>query len=189
MATPLAALAKQAIGPGRRKDLLSGVWFGHPLHPALTDVPIGAFTGATLLDVAGRGAWEPAVETLLGAGILAALPTAAAGLADWSDTYGAEQRVGVVHAAGNVAALALFGASLAARRSGAGGLGRVLGFAGMGALAGSGYLGGHLSFVRGVGVNHTFHESGPTEWTAVAEAAELAEIGRASCRERVFITV
>jgi nitrite reductase/ring-hydroxylating ferredoxin subunit/uncharacterized membrane protein len=175
VATPVAALAKKAIGPGRRKDFLSGVGLGHPLHPVLTDVPIGAFTAATLLDVLGRGAWEPAVEALLGAGILAALPTAASGWADWSDSYGGEQRVGVVHAAGNVAALALFGASLAARRSGATGVGRMLGLAGMGVLAGSGYLGGHLSFVRGVGVNHTFHESGPSEWTAVAEEAELAD--------------
>ena len=23
------------------KDLLNGVWLGHPLHPAITDVPIG----------------------------------------------------------------------------------------------------------------------------------------------------
>ncbi|MDQ1503493.1 MAG: hypothetical protein QOD57_1220 [Actinomycetota bacterium] len=175
VAAPLAAAAKKAIGPGRRKDLLSGVGLGHPLHPVLTDVPIGAFTGATLLDLAGRGAWEPAVQTLLGAGLLAALPTAAAGLADWSDTYGGEQRVGVVHAAGNVAALALFGASLAARRAGAQGLGRTLGLAGMGVLGGSAYLGGYLTFARGVGVNNAFNEAKPTDWTPVLEEAQLAE--------------
>jgi nitrite reductase/ring-hydroxylating ferredoxin subunit/uncharacterized membrane protein len=175
VAAPLAAAAKKAIGPGRLKDLLSGVGLGHPLHPVLTDVPIGAFTAATLLDLTGRGAWEPAVETLLGTGLLAALPTAAAGLADWSDSYGGEQRVGVVHAAGNIAALALFGASLAARRSGATGLGRTLGLAGMGALAGSGYLGGYLTFVRGVGVNHAFYEAKPTEWTPVLQEKELPD--------------
>jgi nitrite reductase/ring-hydroxylating ferredoxin subunit/uncharacterized membrane protein len=175
VAAPLAAAAKKAIGPGRRKDVLSGVGLGHPLHPVLTDVPIGAFTGATLLDLAGRGAWEPAVQALLGAGLLAALPTAASGLADWSDTFGAEQRVGVVHAAGNVAALTLFGASLVARRAGSTGLGRMLGLAGMGLLAGSGYLGGHLTFARGVGVNNAFNETKPTEWTPVLDDAELAE--------------
>jgi nitrite reductase/ring-hydroxylating ferredoxin subunit/uncharacterized membrane protein len=175
VAAPLAAAAKKAIGPGRLKDVLSGVGLGHPLHPVLTDVPIGAFTGATLLDLAGRGAWEPAVETLLGAGLLAALPTAAAGLADWSETSGGEQRVGVVHAAGNVAALALFGASLAARRAGAQGLGRTLGFAGMGVLGGSAYLGGYLTFARGVGVNNAFNEAKPAEWTPVLEEAELTE--------------
>lgn len=175
MAAPLAAAVKKAIGPGLRKDLLSGVGLGHPLHPALTDIPIGAFTGATILDLVGRGRHEPAAEALLGAGILAALPTAAAGLADWSDTYGGEQRVGLVHAAGNVAALALFGASLAARRAGAQGLGRVLSFAGFGVLGGSGYLGGYLSFARGVGVNNAFNEAKPKDWTPVLEEAQLAE--------------
>jgi len=172
---PLVAAAKKAIGPGRLKDVLSGVGLGHPLHPVLTDIPIGAFTAASLLDLIGPRAFEPAVETLLGAGILAALPTATAGLADWSDTYGGEQRVGVVHAAGNVAALALFGASLAARRTGARGVGRALGLAGMGVLAGSGYLGGYLSFTRGVGVNHAFNEATPKEWTPVLDDTEVPE--------------
>jgi nitrite reductase/ring-hydroxylating ferredoxin subunit/uncharacterized membrane protein len=175
VAAPLVAVAKKAIGPGRRKDLLSGVGLGHPLHPVLTDLPIGAFTAASLLDLAGKGAWEPAVETLLGAGILTALPTAAAGWADWSDTSGGEQRVGVVHAAGNIAAVTLFGVSLVARRTGAHGLGRALSFAGMGVLAGSGYLGGYLSFARGVGVNNAFNETKPKDWTPVLEEAQLAD--------------
>src|ERR687886_524967 len=34
---------------GRGKKWVNGVWLGHALHPALTDVPIGAwFTGALL---------------------------------------------------------------------------------------------------------------------------------------------
>jgi nitrite reductase/ring-hydroxylating ferredoxin subunit len=80
-----------------------------------------------------------------------------------------------VHAAGNVAALTLFSASLVARRTGARGLGRALGFAGLGVLAGSGYLGGYLSFARGVGVNHAFNEAKPKDWTPVLEDAQLAE--------------
>jgi nitrite reductase/ring-hydroxylating ferredoxin subunit/uncharacterized membrane protein len=175
VAAPLVAAAKKAIGPGRLKDLLSGVGLGHPLHPVLTDIPIGAFSAASLLDLTGKRAFEPAVEALLGAGILAALPTATAGLADWSDTHGGEQRVGVAHAAGNVAALTLFGASLAARRTGAHGLGRALSLAGMGVLAGSGYLGGYLSFTRGVGVNHAFNEAVPQDWTPVLDDTQLPD--------------
>ena len=78
--------------------------------------------------------------------------------ADWSDTSGPDQRTGLAHAASNVMALSLFAASLGARRSGRRGLGRVLGLGGMTALATAGYLGGHLSYVRGVGVNHAFDE-------------------------------
>jgi nitrite reductase/ring-hydroxylating ferredoxin subunit/uncharacterized membrane protein len=175
VAAPVATATKKAIGPGRLKDVLSGVGLGHPLHPVLTDIPIGAFTGATILDLAGRGRYEPAAEALLGAGILAVLPTAAAGLSDWSDTYGGEQRIGVVHAAGNVAALTLFSASLVTRRAGARGLGRALSFAGLGVLAGSGYLGGYLSFARGVGVNNAFNEAKPKDWTPVLEDGQLAD--------------
>src|SRR5205085_9766883 len=138
--------------------LLSGTRLGHPLHPALTDVPIGSFTAATVLDLIGGGRTEEAVEALLALGIVAAVPTAAAGLADWSETYGSEQRTGLVHAAANVVALSLFAGSLAARRSGRSGLGRVLGLAGMTALSTGGYLGGHLTYARGVGVNHAFNE-------------------------------
>jgi nitrite reductase/ring-hydroxylating ferredoxin subunit/uncharacterized membrane protein len=175
VAAPLTAAVKKAIGPGAVKDALSGVGLGHPLHPVLTDIPIGAFTGAAILDLVGQGRYEAAAETLLGAGILAAVPTAAAGLSDWSDTYGETQRVGVVHAAGNVAALALFASSLAARRTGAESVGRALGLAGLGVLAVSGYLGGHLSFARGVGVNNAFDETGPREWTPVLEESGLPE--------------
>src|SRR5438105_9596392 len=33
------------------KDFLNGVWLGHPLHPVITDVPIGAWTMTELLDL------------------------------------------------------------------------------------------------------------------------------------------
>src|SRR5919202_3321191 len=95
---PLVRTAKKLIPAGPIKDLLSGANLGHPLHPALTDVPIGSFTTATVLDLIDGERFEDAVEALLGLGIVATLPTASAGLADWSDTYGAEQRLGLVHA-------------------------------------------------------------------------------------------
>jgi len=170
---PLVKAAKRLIPAGPLKDLLSGTPLGHPLHPALTDVPIGSFTAATVLDLIGGERSEHAVEVLLLLGIVGTLPTAGAGLADWSDTYGPDQRIGLVHAAANVVALSLFAGSLAARRSGRRGLGRALGLAGQTALVSGGYLGGHLSYARGVGVNNAFYQHEPADWTAVIDAADL----------------
>jgi nitrite reductase/ring-hydroxylating ferredoxin subunit/uncharacterized membrane protein len=172
---PVGRVAKKLVPAGPVKDVLSGTPFGHPVHPPLTDLPIGCFTAATALDLLGGSRFEDAVDTLLALGIVATVPTASAGLSDWSDTYGSEQRVGLVHAAANVAALGLFTASLAARRSGSRGVGRVLGLAGFTALTAGGYLGGHLSYSRGVGVNNAFYQHEPEDWTAVMDAADLAE--------------
>jgi nitrite reductase/ring-hydroxylating ferredoxin subunit len=125
------------------------------------------------LDLLGGRRFEDAVEDLLALGIVSAVPTASAGLADWSDTYGSEQRIGVVHAVANVTALGLFAGSLAARRRGSRALGRTLGLAGLTTLAAGGYLGGHLTYSRGVGVNNAFYQHEPEEWTAVMDAADL----------------
>lgn len=115
-ARPLAAAAGRATRARPVKNALSGTWLGHPLHPMLTDVPIGSWVAAGLLDLAGGAQADRAARYLVGFGVLAAVPTAAAGLSDWSDTYGAEQRVGLVHAAGNLAALSLQAASYLARQ-------------------------------------------------------------------------
>ena len=101
------------------------------------------------------------------------MPTAAAGLSDWSDTFGSDKRIGLTHALANVAALTLFAGSLAARRRGSPAVGRILGLGGMTTLAAGGYLGGHLSYTRGVGVNNAFYQHEPREWTAVMDAADL----------------
>ena len=172
---PMVRTAKKLIPAGPVKDLLSGSGMGHPLHPALTDVPIGSYTAATVLDLVGGERFEDAVEKLLALGILTTLPTASAGMADWSDTYGPEQRIGLVHAAANVAALCLFAGSLAARRQGSRALGRTLGLAGMTTLLTGGYLGGHLTFAEGVGVNNAFYQHAPDDWTAVMDDSNLPE--------------
>jgi nitrite reductase/ring-hydroxylating ferredoxin subunit/uncharacterized membrane protein len=177
VAQPLAKQVHRVYPAGPIKDFLSGTWLGHPLHPALTDVPIGSFFAASLLDILAPTRSNDASRYLIGLGIVAAVPTAAAGAADWSDTYGAEQRIGVVHASSNLAAVALYTASLAARRRGRHGRGVLLGFAGLTALSVGAYLGGHLSFGRGIGVNHAFFEEPPEDWTRVIDDGELA-VGR-----------
>src|SRR4249920_1169054 len=102
IAEPLGNVVKKAIPAGRLKDLLSGSWLGHQLHPLLTDIPIGSFTSATLLDLVGGRRGQSAANLLATVGVVSTLPTAAAGLADWSDTYGPARRIGVVHAAANL---------------------------------------------------------------------------------------
>jgi hypothetical protein len=40
----LSAKVNALLGDGPAKTVLSGTLLGHPLHPALTDLPIGALT-------------------------------------------------------------------------------------------------------------------------------------------------
>jgi nitrite reductase/ring-hydroxylating ferredoxin subunit/uncharacterized membrane protein len=175
LAQPVAGVVGRAVRPRWVRNVLSGTALGHPLHPVLTDLPIGAWSMSALLDAIGGASAEPAADLLVGVGILSAIPTAMTGLNDWSDTLGAETRVGVVHAAANVAALGLYGASLLARRSGRRGRGKALGLAGAGVLMVGGYLGGHLSFARAVNVNRTAFEHRPPEWIPVLADTELGE--------------
>jgi nitrite reductase/ring-hydroxylating ferredoxin subunit/uncharacterized membrane protein len=158
-----------------RKDVLSGTWLGRPLHPLLTDVVIGAWMSAFLVDVIGDERAEKAADQLLLIGNLAALPTVAAGLSDWAELWGGQQRLGSLHALGNATALVLQTMSSQARRTGGRGLAKVLSFMGVTVAGAAAYLGGHLSFVKGVGVNQTAFEPWPPEWTPVIDDDELPE--------------
>ena len=175
VARPLAGAVGRAVRPRVVRNLLSGTDLGHPLHPVLTDVPIGAWVMSALLDAAGGPAAEGAADLLVAAGVVAAVPTAAAGLSDWSDTVGPEARVGLVHAALNTTAVSLYLASLVARARGRRRGGKVLGLAGLGVLTGGAYLGGHLSFGMGVDVNRTAWEQRPDQWAPVLADSELAD--------------
>jgi nitrite reductase/ring-hydroxylating ferredoxin subunit/uncharacterized membrane protein len=157
------------------KDLLSGTWLGHPVHPPLTDVVIGAWTSALALDLVGGEQTDKAAERLIGIGILAAVPTALTGASDWADVRGGDRRVGTVHGLANTTALLLHAFSWAARRRGHRSRGVALSAIGYGVATFSAWLGGHLSFGKGVGVNQNAFESPPTDWTPVLEAGALPE--------------
>ncbi|MEA2422035.1 MAG: hypothetical protein QOF55_1134 [Thermoleophilaceae bacterium] len=166
-----------ALGPGALKDALSGTWIGHALHPMLTDVVIGSFLSATLLDLVGGEEDGHAAERLIAVGIAAYGPTALTGVNDWADSEPADpavRRVGLVHAGSNAIALTLYTSSLAARRRGARGRGKLLGAAGAAVLGLGGYLGGHMSFTQGVGPNQTVFDEGPDDWTVAAGSSDLA---------------
>jgi nitrite reductase/ring-hydroxylating ferredoxin subunit/uncharacterized membrane protein len=181
----LDPLAKRAQPPVQRflsarprlHNLLDGTWLGVPLHPALTDVPIGAWTSAFVLDliaaVTGSETAEKAADGALAVGVAGALPAAATGTADWRDLIGEERRIATVHALLNVAGLALNVSSLAQRARGNRTAGRALSAAGLALSGSAAHLGGELSFGLGVRVNHTFADTQPSEFVTVADEADL----------------
>jgi uncharacterized membrane protein len=151
LAGPLDAAAAAVVRSPAVANALRGTWLGHALHPLLTDFPLGAWASASFLDLFGGTDSRPASQRLVGFGLLAAVPTAAAGLAEWRHTAGGARRVGVVHAGVNSAATVLYGSSWLARRRGAHGAAVVLGVAGGVVATAGGYFGGHLSLVRKIG--------------------------------------
>jgi nitrite reductase/ring-hydroxylating ferredoxin subunit/uncharacterized membrane protein len=157
------------------KDLLSGTWLGHPLHPLLTDVVVGAWTSSFLLDLMPGRRTRKASDRLVDVGILAAVPTALAGLSDWADTRGGRRRVGLVHASANVVALSLYVSSSAARKRGRRMYGWWLSATAFGVACFSAYLGGHLSFGMGVGVDQNAFEKGPADWQPAIASDDLRE--------------
>ncbi|NSC24682.1 Rieske (2Fe-2S) protein [Streptomyces albus subsp. chlorinus] len=163
---PLDALGRKraldpAIGPlqnavhklplGGLRDVLHGRWLGHPLHPALVQLPIGAWMSAGVLDL--LPGTRRASRILIGTGVLAAIPAAASGAVDWAELHKPQLRTGLVHAAANTVALGLYTASLAARARGREYRGRMLGFAGLTAAGLGGLIGGHLAYRQAVGPN------------------------------------
>jgi nitrite reductase/ring-hydroxylating ferredoxin subunit len=153
-------------------DLLHGRWLGHALHPVLTDAPIGMWTGSLLLDLVGA---HKSAGVLSAAGSAAGVGAAATGIADWSDTYGRDRRLGVLHGLLNVGGLALQTLSLGARLHGRKTRAMMLSVAGLSVSSAAAYLGGELVFGRGVMVNRDAWVSGPENWTAVAKEAEVSE--------------
>lgn len=170
---PVAALVRRALPRGPVRDAASGTPVGHPLHPALVAIPIGSWSAATYLDLLGGKRHRRAARRLIGLGNLAAVPTAMSGANDWAYTQGAERRVGFVHALLNDVAVALFVSSWWARRRGHPIKGVAFSLVGTGVMAAGGWLGGHLAYGLGVGVDTTAFQHAPREWTDVAGDAEL----------------
>lgn len=157
------------------RSALSGTAAGHPLHPVLVVVPLGSWLGASYLDLTAGKAGQAAATKLVGLGIASAIPAALTGTNDWADTRLAERRVGFVHAVGNQLALGLYAGSWLARRRQRQGLGAALAAVGALTLGVTGWLGGHLSYARGVGVDTTAFDHASDEWTDVLPEADLVD--------------
>lgn len=155
--------------------MLHGVPTGHPAHPPLTDLPLGCWLSVAVLDLVPGT--ERASRTLVAAGLAGAVPTALTGLADWSELHREQQRVGLAHALGNAAAATLYAASLIARHQGRTTSGKALGYAGLGAVLASGYLGGHLAFRQAAGANHaeSVAHLAPLGWHDLCTLEELPD--------------
>ncbi len=175
-ATALADATRKLLAEGALKQALSGTWLGHAVHPLLTDVVVGAFLSATTLDLIGGREGREAAEKLIAVGIAAYAPTALTGVSDWGDSQpGATRRAGLVHAAGNAVALGLYTASWRARRRGNRSAGVALAALGASVLGVGAYLGGHLSYARGLAVDQTIFDPGPEDWSAVPGEVGLEE--------------
>ena len=167
------ALGK-AIPAGPIEDVLSGTPIGHPLHPAAVALPIGAWGSALVLDLSGQ---QTAARRLVGLGVLTAIPAAASGASDWLTTSGAERRVGLVHAMLNYGAMTAFGLSWFVRGHGRRSLGVALSLAGTASVSVAGWLGGHLSYAQGIGVDTTVFQAMPPEWTDLAALDDVPAEG------------
>ncbi|MDT4975502.1 MAG: hypothetical protein QOG98_1260 [Pseudonocardiales bacterium] len=157
-----------------------GRWAGHALHPALSDLPIGLWSGAVVLDALGKdvaigGSRMDPAGTLSAAGLMAAAATVATGVTDWSVSDGEDRRVGLFHGVLNVAGVTLQGASLAARLAGHRSSARVLSVTSLGVTAAAGYVGGHLVQGRAVMVNRVAGFSGPNRWVRAMPETDLPE--------------
>ena len=178
---PLVRDAFASAGPAGRelKNILHGTWLGHPLHPALTDVPLGAWTAALALDamesISGRRELGVGADAAIAVGLVGAAGAAVTGLTDWSETNGRGRKVGLLHGLMNVGATALYTTSLVLRRRNKRAAGVGLAMLGYAVSNASAYLGGHLVFSEQIGVNHAAAQEMPKEFVPVLADAELRE--------------
>ena len=162
------------------KNFLHGTWLGHPLHPVLTDIPIGAWTAAAVLDcceLAGAEDYKKGADAAVVIGLVGAVGSAVTGLTDWTGTSKKKRKIGLMHAILNIGATALYTTSLVMRKNKESrGAAIALSMIGYGLTSASAYLGGHLVYGEQMGVDHTaVSEEYPQEFMPVLAESDLAE--------------
>src|SRR4030088_3283603 len=177
----IAGSYKLLGNPGRSlKTFMHGTWLGHPLHPCLTDIPIGAWTIAVLFDLSylieRSHGWVSAADVTILIGLLGAVASAVAGYTDWSDTFDRERRVGIAHGLLNTLVIVLYLVSFVLRVGGGSRvLAILLAYAGYLILLAAGFLGGVLVFGTGPAVNHHAWQEVPTKFTKVLLECQRTE--------------
>src|SRR5260370_21152898 len=162
------------------KALGHGAWLGHPLHPVITDIPIGAWTLALLFDIIylfqRTHGWVSAADVTIFVGLLAALGAAVTGYTDWNETLDGERWVGIAHGLLNTLVIVVYLVSLIIRVAGGSrGLAIVLALIGYGIVLAAAYLGGELVFSIGTGVNHHAWQEVPIKFTKVMLEGQLTD--------------
>lgn len=177
----LQTVAEATLKPAGQgvRDFLHGTWLGHPLHPAISDLPIGAWSTAALFDVidsfTGEETYAEAADLAVKVGVVTAVGVATAGLCDWHKIgEGPARRAGALHALFNSGALLCYIASWVQRRGGHRPAGVATGLAGLALVLAGAWLGGHMSYAERIGVDHA-QRGGPEEWTPVLAHADLPE--------------
>jgi hypothetical protein len=151
------------FGSGVRGAVLRGDWLGHAVHPLLTDLVLGTWTSASVLDLFGGSDWAAPAQRLVGTGLVAVGPTAWAGWAEWSGASTRDKRVGLVHAVTNGVAIGVYTASWIARRRGRHATGARLALLGAAVSGAGAYLGGHLTEARKVASHHPAYSNDTME--------------------------
>jgi len=161
------------------EDRLHGTGLGHPIHPAITDIPIGAWTVALVFDsietLNGDDSLAPGADSAIALGLAGAVSAAASGIADWQALDTKPLRIGFVHGLLNISATLLYATSLLLRRRGDRAAGRGLALAGYGIALTAAYLGGDLVYRDRIGVSHANPVWTALKFTAVLADDELAE--------------
>ena len=184
LATPLQNVLLKLFGqpgdPNRViKNVLNGTWLGHALHPVLTDIPIGAWSCTMVLDLVSSNTDSDGIargaDITMALGIVGATMAAVTGVTDWSDLEGTDRRVGLMHGLLNSGILLTNIGSLVFRLTGRRRAGVTLSTIGYLASLFSAYLGGELSFAKGIGVNHDAWEGGSDDYVAVMKMEDLKD--------------
>lgn len=161
------------------RNFLHGTWLGHPLHAAITDLPVGAWTVAAILDLremlTGDIRFRRGTDAAVGIGLLGATTAAVAGLNDWQYTDGQSRRLGTLHGLLNVSAASLYLASWLMRRSGTRTAGQILGLLGWSTVLASAYLGGKLVYDHKIGVDHSPRGELPDDFVPIMPEEHLRE--------------
>jgi nitrite reductase/ring-hydroxylating ferredoxin subunit/uncharacterized membrane protein len=161
-------------------NVLDGTPLELPLHPALTDVPLGSWSATLIFDgldvVTGRTAMRNTADATLALGIAGGMAAAVTGFSDWRYVSGGSRRMGMAHALLNSAGLALAMISLILRATGRRNAGRLAFLAGFSLTGTSAHLGGELSYNHGLRVNrNAFEPQGPGDFVVVMREDELSE--------------
>src|SRR4051812_8492503 len=142
---------------GRGADALEGVWIGPPLHPVLTDLPVGGLTTAVTLDVIGSATGSRTIDRqadgALAVAVASSVVAAVTGISDWRYLRGENRRLAAGHGLLNVLGLVCNATSVGLRFSGRRRAGRVASGLGTAIAGAAAHLGGELTFEKGVRVD------------------------------------